>query len=110
MDARTTAWVSYITPIGWIIAYINHNNALVKSPFATFHLRQSFGLIAISIAVGFAESVMVFVIPLLGLTFWILHIALVVLWLIGLINAINGEEKPLPVIGLSFQQWFTFIK
>jgi uncharacterized membrane protein len=110
MDAKTIAWVSYITIIGWIIAYVNHSNALVKSPVATFHLRQSFGLMVIYFGVWIVSMILIFAIPLLGMLFWLVYIALFVLWIIGLINAVNGEIKPLPVVGESFQQWFQFIK
>ena len=110
MDAKTIAWVSYITIIGWVIAYVNHSNALVKSPVATFHLRQSFGLMVIYFGVWIVSMILMFAIPFLGMLFWLVYIALFVLWLIGLINAVNGEIKPLPVVGASFQQWFQFIK
>jgi len=45
--------------------------------------------------------------------YWIytcLSVALFVLWIIGLIAAVQGEEKPVPVLGAQFQQWFQFIK
>ena|SRR5687767_15654728 len=110
MDAKTIAWLSYITIIGWIVAYVNHSNALVKSPLATFHLRQSFGLMVAYFAVWIVSLMLIFIIPFLGTVIWLLYIVILVFWVIGLINAINGEQKPLPVIGLQFQQWFNFIK
>jgi len=36
---------------------------------------------------------------LVGIVLWICYIALVILWVIGIINALSGKEKPLPVIG-----------
>jgi uncharacterized membrane protein len=110
MDGKTTAWVSYITLIGWIIAFVTHNNANPKSSLATFHIRQSFGLFLTSIAVYVAFWVMVFIVPLLSFLLTIVWIALFVFWLMGLIAALNGEEKPLPVVGPLYQQWFQFIK
>jgi uncharacterized membrane protein len=110
MDAKTIAWLSYITIIGWIIAYVNHSNALVKSPLATFHLRQSFGLMVAYFAIWIVSLMLIFIIPFLGTVIWLLYIVVLVFWVIGLVNAINGEQKPLPVIGLQFQQWFNFIK
>ena len=110
MDAKTIAWVSYITIIGWIVAYVNHGNALVKSPLATFHLRQSFGLMVAYFAIWIVSLMLIFIIPFLGTVIWLLYIVVLVFWVIGLVNAINGEQKPLPVIGLQFQQWFNFIK
>jgi uncharacterized membrane protein len=29
-----------------------------------------------------------------------------VFWILGLISAINGQEKPIPVVGDLFQKWF----
>jgi uncharacterized membrane protein len=110
MDAKTIAWVSYITIIGWIVAYVNHSNALVKSPLATFHLRQSFGLMVAYFAIWIVSLMLIFIIPFLGTVIWLLYLVVLVFWVIGLVNAINGEQKPLPVIGLQFQQWFNFIK
>ena len=110
MDGRTIAWVSYITFIGWIIAFVSHSNALVKSSLATFHLRQSFGLMVTWFALMLIRLIVAMVMPFFGLVFTVLALALFVLWVIGLLNAVNGEEKPLPVIGLQFQQWFNFIR
>ncbi|MBP6687628.1 MAG: hypothetical protein KA160_07185 [Lacibacter sp.] len=110
MDAKTIAWVSYLTVIGWIIAFVSYGNLNPKSSLATFHLRQSFGLLATGIAMYVAFWILVFVIPVLSFLLTIIWIALVVLWVLGFIAAINGEEKPLPVVGTYFQQWFQFIK
>ena len=109
MDGRTTAWVSYLTLIGWIIAFVSHSNALVKSSLATFHLRQSFGLMVIWIAVLIIRLAVLFL-PFWGFAIWLVSLLIFVLWIIGLVNAVNGEEKPLPVVGLPFQQWFQFIR
>jgi uncharacterized membrane protein len=38
---------------------------------------------------------------------WLASIGLFILWLIGLINAINGKEKEIPIIG-QFAKNFTF--
>jgi len=110
MDGKTTAWVSYITLIGWIIAFVTHSNANPKSSLATFHIRQSFGLFLTSVILYAAFWMMVFIVPLLSFLLTIIWIALFVFWLMGLIAALNGEEKPLPVVGPLFQQWFQFIK
>lgn len=110
MDAKTTAWVSYITLIGWIIAFATYTNANPKSSLATFHLRQSFGLFITSVVLYAGFWAMVFILPFLSFFLTIIWIALVVLWVLGLIGALNGEEKPLPVVGPLYQQWFQFIK
>jgi uncharacterized membrane protein len=99
-EDKTTAIVSYLTLIGFIAAVIIHGNK--KTKLGSFHLRQSLGLILTSIAVG-----MVWIIPILG---WIVGfvgwIALLVFWVIGLIAAINGQQKPVPLLGEHYQKWF----
>jgi hypothetical protein len=73
MDGRTIAWVSYITFIGWIIAFVSHSNALVKSSLATFHLRQSFGLMVTWFALMLIRLIVAMVMPFFGLVFTVLH-------------------------------------
>lgn len=110
MDAKTIAWVSYLTLIGWIIAYVSYGNLNPKSSLATYHLRQSFGIMVTSLVIYIAFWMLVFMVPFLSFLITIIWIALVVLWVLGLISALNGEEKPLPVVGTYYQQWFQFIK
>lgn len=110
MDAKTIAWVSYLTLIGWIIAYVSYGNLNPKSSLATYHLRQSFGIMVSSLVLYIAFWLLVFMVPFLSFFITIVWIVLVVLWVLGLISALNGEEKPLPVVGTYFQQWFQFIK
>ena len=111
MDAKTIAWVSYLTFIGWIIAFVSHNNTVVKSPLATIHLRQSFGIVIFSgliiwvIGTFFAVGFLWF-----NSFIWFLRVFLFILWLAGIISAVQGEAKPIPYIGPLFQQWFSFIK
>ena len=28
------------------------------------------------------------------------------MWVIGLMNAINGKEKPIPFLGVKYAEWF----
>ena len=90
MDTKTTSWVSYITFIGWIVAY-----AAGDKEGAKFHLNQS-----LVIWIGYLCAAVVMVIPILG---WFVGFAaeifLFVMWIMGLIAAINQEEKELPLIG-----------
>ncbi|QNA46384.1 DUF4870 domain-containing protein [Lacibacter sediminis] len=99
MDGKSIAIISYLTIIGWIIAYVMHGSN--KSQLGAFHLRQSLFLMLSGFAIAIAQWIF-FLIPILG---WIISIllyfvllGLFVLWIIGLIAAINGEEKPVPVL------------
>lgn len=79
MDAKTTAIVSYIGWIGWLIALLAGQK---DDPFAKHHLNQTLILNLICL------------IPL-GIT----QLFAFILWIMGLVNACNGETKDLPLIG-----------
>ena len=91
-EGKTIAIISYITWVGWIIALVM--NMEKKNDFAKFHIRQTLLLMLGSLLVW---------IPLIG---WIWGIFLFILWIIGLIAAINGEKKEVPVLGHLAQDWF----
>lgn len=82
MDAKTTGIVAYLTWIGLVIAFVAGDREGAK-----FHLNQAlvlwlFGLLGI--------------VPCLG---WIWGIFVFVCVIIGLVAAINGEEKEVPLLG-----------
>lgn len=99
-DGKTIAIIAYITIFGLLIAFIMNNDK--KNSFAAYHLRQSLGLGATGLALSVIN-----VIPILG---WIVSILgsifLIVLWVIGLMGALNGKEKPVPILGEKYQEWF----
>ncbi len=109
MDQKTISWVSYITPIGWIVALVSYNSSNDKSSLARLHLRQTFGLFVTAIALNILSAMMFYVMSFFSFIIGLAGIALFVLWILGLIAAINGEEKPVPVLGEFFQKTFTFI-
>ncbi len=96
-EDKTVAILAYITPllcyVGIVIAIVMHNNK--KTALGAYHLRQALGLI-----VGGVACFVLSFIPILG---WIaapiLGLGLFVLWIMGLLSAINGEMKPLPLVG-----------
>ena len=94
MDTKTTSWVSYITFIGWIVAYCAGDKEGAK-----FHLNQSLIIWIGYLCVFLAAFILAFI-PVLGwIVTWAAYIFLFVMWIMGLINAINQEEKELPLIG-----------
>src|SRR5678815_3409814 len=104
VDGKTIAIISYFTWIGWIIAFVLYNSN--KSQLAAYHLRQSLALMILGIIVYIVQRMLIFI-PFLG---WavaaLLWIGLVVLWVLGLVAAVNGQEKPMPVIGPMAQDMF----
>ena len=98
-NGKTVAIISYLTIIGWVIAYIMHNNN--KTELGAFHLRQMLGLILLGIIVSVLARVIG--IPIL---IWVLQVVLLVLWILGFVGAVQGEKKLIPGIGAQFQEWF----
>ena len=98
MDAKVTGIVSYLSWIGWIIAFFAGDKEGAK-----FHLNQSL-VIMIGMTVLSILSVVAGVIPVVGLIIslvvGILSLALFVFWIMGLIAACKQEEKAVPVIGI----------
>lgn len=102
-SGKSTAIIAYITIIGLIIALVMNNDK--KNPFAAYHIRQVVGLAVTGIALGIIN-----VIPILGWMISILgSIVILILWIIGLMNAINGKVKPLPILGDKYEEWFKSI-
>lgn len=104
-QGKTIAILSYITLIGWIIAIVMHSSN--KTQLGAYHIRQSLGYMIFGIILMIVFSILtVFILmaaPIVGIIFtffsWILYIGLLILWIIGLVNAINGQMKPIPIIG-----------
>lgn len=99
-EGKNIAIISYVTVVGLIIAFVMNNDK--KNKFASYHISQSLGLALTAIAVG-----LVGIIPILG---WIINIVgifvLLYMWIVGLINAINLKQKPLPILGKKYEVWF----
>jgi uncharacterized membrane protein len=103
-EDKTVAIISYITLIGFIAAIVIHNGK--KTKLGAYHLRQVLGLMLTWVAVVVCSFILAFI-PFIGwLTSRALFIALLVLWVMGLIAAINGQMKPMPVVGELYQKWF----
>ena len=75
-DAKTTSWVAYLTWIGFIIAICAGDKEGAK-----FHLNQALVILLANVA-----GIILQIIPVVG-------------WILGLIAAINQEEKEVPLLG-----------
>ncbi|WP_166963972.1 DUF4870 domain-containing protein [Yeosuana marina] len=99
-EGKNIAIIAYITFIGLIIAFVMNNEK--KEPFASYHIKQSLGLALTGLALG-----VIGMIPILG---WIINIigifVLLYMWIMGLMNAINGKEKAVPFLGEKYKEWF----
>lgn len=100
---KTIAIIGYLTFIGLIIAFIMNQDR--KGVFSTYHIRQSLGIMLTGLALG-----VVGLIPFLGWLVSILGTFLVIyLWVMGFVNALNGKQKPVPILGEKYQEWFKAI-
>lgn len=82
MDTKTTSILAYITWVGLLIAFVAGDKDGAK-----FHLNQALVIFLFSL---------LSLIPCIG---WIWAIFMLICWIMGLIAAINQEEKPVPLIG-----------
>jgi uncharacterized membrane protein len=99
-EGKNNAIIAYITIIGLVIAFVM--NSEKKNAFASFHIRQSLGLALTALALS-----VIGIIPVLGwLISFIGFFAILILWISGLINAVNSKEKPLPLLGKKYEEWF----
>lgn len=89
---KVWALVSYLTIIGLIIAMVSEGK---DSPFVKFHINQSLPLV-IAVFGNFVFAM----IPIIG---WLLApligIGLLILIIMGILNAANGQMKRLPIVG-----------
>jgi uncharacterized membrane protein len=103
---KTVGILAYCTLIGFIIAIVMNGDQNNKSELGVFHIRQALGIFLTSFAVGIASIVLAFI-PILGwLAIMGAYIAVFVFWILGLIAAINGEKKAVPVLGAFYQNLF----
>jgi uncharacterized membrane protein len=106
-NGKTVALLSYLTIIGWVIAFVM--NGSQKTTLGAYHLRQTLFLFIIGLCLYIVQLFLLFI-PFIG---WIVSLLLIfggiglfILWIIGLIAAVNGEQKPMPLIGNKAQEIF----
>lgn len=101
-EGKTAAIVAYLTIIGTIIAYFMNSDS--KNTFAAFHIRQALGIhitfYVLGVLVGLFDS-------------WLVssafYIFIAILGIYGLVTAIQGEQKEVPILGHYYQKWFSTI-
>ena len=98
-EGKPTAIIAYLWVIGLVIAFLM--NSTKKNAFASFHIRQAVGLIAIHLIIQLVDRFLG-----MGMLTWVFDIGLLILWVLGIFSAIQGEEKTVPLLGDQFQEWF----
>ena len=94
-----TAITSYILIVGILIAL--SMNVETKNKFASFHIKQALGLNITFISIGLLISN--FSNTQIYVSFWVFF---TVLWVFGILSAIKGETKPIPLVGNLFLKVF----
>jgi uncharacterized membrane protein len=106
---RKIAPLFYLTFLGFIVGVLLYASRDQNNPVDQFHMRQSIGLYITALCCHFIftlfnSNLISFEIPSL-----LVFIPLFILWVMGFNNAMNGQEKPLPVIGRLYQKLFGFV-
>lgn len=100
-DKKTAMGVlAYIGPLVIIPYLMEKDDSFVK-----FHVKQ--GLVLLSIEVILWVVTMTFWMLMFGMLYSIIHLALVVLSILGIVNVVQKKEQKLPLVG-DFARYFTF--
>ena len=95
-NGKAPAVLSYflVGILWWLL-----DEKLKKNAFVKFHVKQGLVLLIASVALSVAGWVLVFI-PVIG---WIaqvvLQIGLFVLWVMGILGAVQGKTKEVPLLG-----------
>ena len=80
--------------------------AAKESPYARFHASQGLNLFVSEVAFGIINVILTLIfsfIPLLNVVWliiaWLIGIAFFVLMILGIVNAVQGKAKQLPIVG-----------
>ena len=90
--------LAYIGTLVIISYLVDKDDSFVK-----FHIKQGLVLLVIEVIVWFLGMGLWMLWPLL----YLINLATIVLAIIGIINAVKGREKELPLVG-SFAKHFSF--
>jgi uncharacterized membrane protein len=109
MNNKTLSIVSYITIIGWLIAYFSYKDTPNKDSLVKYHLKQSLGVAILGIVIGLITNVLAVILPTIASILSLASLVILVLWIFGIINANNEVEKPVPLVGTMFEDKFDFL-
>ena len=108
VEDKTVAILAYLTFVGFIVAIVI-NNGPKKNALGQFHLRQALGLLMIHLVGMILFVMLAFILPgilgrVLALGSNVFTLGMIVLFILALVDAINGRRKPVPVLGEIIQQ------
>lgn len=108
MTNKTLAILSYVTIIGWLVSFFSNKDKTPKNSLVVYHLKQGFGIFVVSLVFSIALNIVATVVPALSFL-GLISYAFFIFMILGIINANNGQEKPIPFIGKMFENKFSFI-
>jgi uncharacterized membrane protein len=96
-DSKLFAFLAvFLSIIGFIIALV----AKKDDEYVMYYAKQSLVLFIAWIIVAIAAAILGFI-PIVGaIISWIAWALVIILWIIAFINALSGEKRETPIIGL----------
>jgi uncharacterized membrane protein len=113
-EGKTAGLCSYFFVLGWTVSYFGYHQA-EKTSFSSYHLRQTLLLYITYVATRYGLLIILDKCGALNRAFSInnlivfVNVTFVLMWIIGLIGASTGKEKPIPVLGKVAQVMFQAI-
>ena len=98
---KTTAMIAYAPFVGFFIAFFINQDK--RDPFATWHIKNMFGIFILFIVSLVIQSAIDFTI---GDIIWAICF---ILWIYCWAQAFMGKKKGIPFLSEKFQKWFTFL-
>ncbi|HZW77059.1 MAG TPA: hypothetical protein VFF21_02005 [Flavobacteriaceae bacterium] len=98
---RQIAMLAYLPFVGFLIAF--SINTEMKSPFATWHIKNMFGLFIMFFVALVVQSQ---IDPLAGDILWFITL---ILWIFSFVRAAQRKETAIPWLSSKFQTWFSFL-
>jgi uncharacterized membrane protein len=96
-EGKLLAILSYLVPLVFLVPLIQKDNA-----FSLFHAKQ-----VLLLAIGYVVVMFIATTTCIGA---ILFLPLFAFSILGLVFAIQGQYKPIPLIGNFAEEWFKGIK
>lgn len=90
MDRKATGIVSYLTIIGWFVAFFAGDKEGAK-----FHMNQS-----LVVHLAFLVLFILGYVPIIGWFVWILRIVVFVFGVLGVVYAFQDQDKEIPLLGI----------
>ena len=89
--------------IAYLLFFVPLLTDAKDDPFVKFHVKQGLLLLILGIFTSIIGSI-----PIIGLIGWLLGLGIFVLWIIGIMNALNGNMTPVPLVGQYAEEYLKF--